>query len=142
MHNETNTEYYNVEGILFYDPVLTYTSVQDAVPAYPMVEYWDPLFSLNDTYMAHLAEKHESCGYAAFMEEAMTFPPAGPLPDPPDHSAPGCDLHTQVHLAAAEVNPCWDIYDLTTTCPNLWDVLGFPGSFFYEAAPWIYFNRK
>lgn len=31
---------------------------------------------------------------------------------------------------------------VTTTCPNLWDVLGFPGSFDYEPAPWIYFNRK
>ena len=39
------------------------------------------------------------------------------------------------------MNPCWDIYDITTTCPNLWDVLGFPGSFPYEPAPWIYFNR-
>lgn len=23
----------------------------------------------------------------------------------------------------------------------MWDVLGFPGSFDYEPAPWIYFNR-
>lgn len=30
---------------------------------------------------------------------------------------------------------------MQTTCPLLWDVLGFPGSFEYEPAPWIYFNR-
>jgi carboxypeptidase D len=40
------------------------------------------------------------------------------------------------------INPCWDVYQVATTCPLLWDVLGFPGSFDYlpEGAS-IYFNR-
>lgn len=39
-------------------------------------------------------------------------------------------------------NPCFSVYEITTTCPMLWDVLGFPGSFAYlpEGAS-IYFNR-
>lgn len=39
-------------------------------------------------------------------------------------------------------NPCFSVYEITTTCPMLWDVLGFPGSFAYlpEGAE-IYFNR-
>jgi carboxypeptidase D len=44
--------------------------------------------------------------------------------------------------AALLVNPCFNIYHVATTCPLLWDVLGFPGTFDYlpEGAT-IYFNR-
>ena len=40
------------------------------------------------------------------------------------------------------INPCWDVYQVATTCPLLWDVLGFPGSIGYlpEGAS-VYFNR-
>ena len=141
MHNETDKEYYGIESILFYDPVVSYESISGAIPAVPMVEYWEPLFSFNDTFMQYLRDRHQACGYADFMQTAMQFPPSGPLPDPPPHSIPGCDLFREVFYAAQEVNPCWDIYQIATTCPNLWDVMGFPGSFFYEPAPWTYFNR-
>lgn len=47
-----------------------------------------------------------------------------------------------IYDAIMLVNPCWDIYQVATTCPLLWDVMGFPGSFDYvpEGAS-IYFNR-
>lgn len=39
-------------------------------------------------------------------------------------------------------NPCFSVYEITTTCPLLWDVLGFPGSFAYTPkGADIYFNR-
>ena len=120
MHNETDKQYYGIESVLFYDPVITYNSVGGAIPSVPFVEYWEPLFSFNDTFMDHLREKHEDCGYADFMETALTFPPAGPLPDPPSHSEPGCNLFVQIYNAAMLVNPCWDIYQVATTCPLLW----------------------
>lgn len=48
----------------------------------------------------------------------------------------------EIYEAAILVNPCWDVYQVATTCPLLWDVLGFPGSIGYlpEGAS-IYFNR-
>ena len=48
-----------------------------------------------------------------------------------------------VNNAALDINPCFDIYQIATTCPILWDVLGFPGSIPYlpEGAT-IYFNRS
>ena len=54
-----------------------------------------------------------------------------------------CDVFDMVFNAASDVNPCFDIYQVATTCPLLWDVLGFPGSFEYlpEGAT-IYFNRS
>ena len=139
MHNETDTTYYNIESILFYDPSTSYSVVQDDIPTVPFVEYWDPLFSLNATYMDDLRNRADKCGYTAFMEEAMTFPPNGPLPTPPNVNGnkANCDLWSEVvNYAAPAVNPCWDVYQVATTCPNLWDVLGFPGSFTYEPAPW------
>ncbi|KAI5359539.1 Putative peptidase S10, serine carboxypeptidase, serine carboxypeptidase, serine active [Septoria linicola] len=144
MHNETDTEYYNVESIMFYDPSLTDDVVQGDIPALPFVDYWGNLFNLNDTYMEELHERHEQCGYQKFIDEAYKFPPSGPLPTPPDVDMKNdsCRIFNDITTAASLVNPCWDIYQVATTCPLLWDVLGFPGSFGYtpEGAN-IYFNR-
>lgn len=74
----------------------------------------------------------------------MTFPPNGTLPTPPSAStyAPGCAIWNDIINAALLVNPCWDIYQVATTCPLLWDVLGFPGSIPYlPPGASIYFNR-
>ena len=102
MHNETDTTYYGIDSVMFYDPVTTFTSVSDAIPAVPMVQYCDPMFNLNDTFMEHLWDRHDKCGFAEFMDVAMTFPPKGPLPSPPSHSALGCDLHTKSRPPPAE----------------------------------------
>lgn len=94
--------------------------------------------------MDHLHTKYESCGYKKFMETAMQFPPAGLLPTPPDvdETDDSCRLFNEIVDAAMLVNPCWDIYQVATTCPLLWDVLGFPGSFGYlPPGAEIYFNR-
>lgn len=114
MHNETDTEYYGVEGIQFYDPVLSTSTIQNDIPTYPAVEHWAPVFNLNDSFVEEMASKFESCGYADYMTAAMTFPPAGPLPNISTHPAKGCDLWNQVTSAAPLVNPCWDVYDILT----------------------------
>jgi carboxypeptidase D len=129
---------------MIYDPSVSYDVVTGDIPAVPFVDYWSNLFTLNDTFMDHLHEKHESCGYKEFMETAMTFPPTGPLPTPPDvdEMDSSCRLFNEITDAAMLVNPCWDIYQVATTCPLLWDVLGFPGSFSYQPpGSEIYFNR-
>ena len=61
------------------------------------------------------------------------YPPAGPQP-PPDQlpgldsngtSRPECDnIYWDAFEAALLINPCFDIYQVATTCPMLWDVLG------------------
>ncbi|KAF2170238.1 hypothetical protein M409DRAFT_19840 [Zasmidium cellare ATCC 36951] len=144
MHNKTDKRYYNVEGIMIYDPSTTYGVVADDIPAVPFVDQWSELFNLNKTVLDHLHARHEACGYAAFMEKALTYPPTGPLPTPPnvDQRDRSCSLWNQIYSAALLVNPCWDEYQVATTCPLLWDVLGFPGSFGYSPpGASIYFNR-
>ncbi|EXJ60001.1 carboxypeptidase D [Cladophialophora yegresii CBS 114405] len=144
MFNEDDTEYYNISSIMIYDPSLSYDVVQEHIPVTAFADYWLPLLDLNATFMEQLHNMSDTCGYTSFLNDNLVFPPKGPLPTPPnvDLSADGCDTFDAVFFAASTVNPCFDIYQVATTCPLLFDVLGFPGSFDYlpEGAS-IYFNR-
>jgi carboxypeptidase D len=83
------------------------------------------------------------------MEKYLVYPPKGHIPMP----LPGTDktgktrdecwnIYWDIFSAISLLNPCFDIYQVATTCPLLWDVLGFPGSMEYvpEGAN-IYFDR-
>ncbi|KAK3679045.1 hypothetical protein LTR78_001498 [Recurvomyces mirabilis] len=145
MHNASDTCYYDVRSILFYDPSTSYGVVQDDIPSVPFVDYWSSLFSLNQTFMDDIHTRADACGYTSFIETAMQFPPNGTLPTPPNvnHDMPGCSIYNDIQNAALLVNPCWDVYQVATTCPLLWDVLGFPGSIPYlPDGATIYFNRS
>lgn len=108
------------------------------------VDYWAPFFSLNASFTTFLHEQADACGYTSFLNEYLVYPPAGPLPNPPmsNDTSGQCDLWDTIFNAELLINPCFDIYQIATTCPLLWDVLGFPGSFDYvPAGATIYFNR-
>ncbi|KAF2091896.1 alpha/beta-hydrolase [Saccharata proteae CBS 121410] len=142
MFNKNDTTYYNVEGTMIYDPSTSYDVIQEEIPAVAFVDHWAGLFNLNDTFMADIHTRADECGYTDFMNDYLVYPPKGPLPTPPEITA-GCDLWDDIYYAAILTNPCMDMYQVATTCPVLWDVLGFPGSFEYipEGAS-IYFNRS
>jgi len=88
-----------------------------------------------------------TCGYDDYISKYLTFPPPGPFPVELPGVTNGsttaeCDVFNTIYNEVFYVNPCWDIYQVATTCPELWDVLGFPGSFDYTpAGTSIYFNR-
>lgn len=129
------------QGIQINDPSTSTTSVQRDIPTIDFVTYHQNLFHLNATYMALLNSRDVSCGYKAFRQKYFTFPPPGPMPAPPAVTS-ACNIWNQAFAAASLVNPCFDVYQIATTCPNLWDVLGFPGSFDYvPPGATIYFNR-
>lgn len=88
--------------------------------------------------MTDINARAESCGYFQFMEEALTFPPAGKF-TAPNSSVEGCDVWDDIITAAIYVNPCFNVYHLTDYCPFLWDALGFPS---LAAGPNNYFNRS
>jgi carboxypeptidase D len=127
---------------LIYDPSLSYDVVQEHIPVTAFVDYWAPLLDLNASFVAQLHNMSDTCGYTSFMNDNLVFPPKGPLPTPPnvDLSDDSCDTFDAVFYAMLEINPCFDIYQVATTCPLLWDVLGFPGSIPY-AVDNLYFNR-
>jgi carboxypeptidase D len=90
------------------------------MPAVPYVNAFDNLFWLNDTFMAELQVKHKKCGYADFMDKYFVFPPVpGKMPVPPKNNVPGCSTWRDIKNAVMKVNPCFDTYDITTTCKHL-----------------------
>ncbi|KAK4240480.1 hypothetical protein C8A03DRAFT_41998 [Achaetomium macrosporum] len=142
--------YYGLSGMTIYNPSLTWDEIQEPIPVVQFTEYWSGLFPFNDTFRADIKRREKECGYADFLAEYLVYPPKGPIPMP----LPGTDKKTgktrdecwniywDIFDAISLLNPCFDIYQVATTCPLLWDVLGFPGSFSYlpEGAE-VYFDR-
>lgn len=88
------------------------------------LNYFSTIFNLNDTTMADLNSRADSCGYTEFMENALTFPPLGPLPTAPNSSVPGCEVWEDSVTAATYLNPCFNIYHIIDFCPYLSDEMG------------------
>ncbi|MCJ1400830.1 hypothetical protein MMC11_004038 [Xylographa trunciseda] len=141
MFNAEDKEYFNVESIMIYDPSTSTDVVQEEVPAVAFVDFWAPVFSLNASFTEHIHQVDARCGYTAYLNEYLVYPPTGILPTPPNKE--NCDVWSDILNAALEINPCFDIYQILTTCPLLWDVLGFPGSIPYSPpGASVYFNRS
>lgn len=104
-----------------------------------MLNKYSNIFNLNETFMAAINNASEVCGYNAFLETALQFPPNGTIPTAPNASIPGCDVYNDIVIAAINVNPCFNLYHLTDFCPFLWDQLGFPS---LAPGPNDYFNRS
>lgn len=106
----------------------------------PALLKYNDVIGLNETYVAELKARADSCGYTDFYNTwTNAFPPSGPIPTAPNSSIPGCDLYDDIYTAAYYVNPCFNIYHLTDYCPFLWDELGFPS---LGWGPNNYFNQS
>ena len=143
MIESNDDQYYNFSSLLIYDPSLSSDVVQEQIPTAPFIDYWGPLLDLNASFVEHIHKTADACGYTEFLDNALTFPPTGPLPTPPNlaNDNETCDVFDAVFNAVSLINPCFDIYQVATTCPLLWDVMGFPGSFEYvPEGAFVYFN--
>ncbi|KAE8448109.1 hypothetical protein EG329_009874 [Mollisiaceae sp. DMI_Dod_QoI] len=148
MLNKNDTTYHDLEATMIYDPSTSYDAIQEQIPAVQFVDYWYGLMPFNDTFRAELHNMSDSCGYTDYITKYLAFPPPGKFPsqlpgqDADGKTLDGCDVFNTICNEVFYVNPCWDIYQVATTCPLLWDVLGSPGTFNYlpERAT-VYFNR-
>ncbi|TLD26157.1 carboxypeptidase D [Venturia nashicola] len=141
MFNSKDKEHFDVQGTMIYDGGINQDSIMQEIPAFKHVKDLDKFFNLNDTTMADLTDRAEKCGYTKYLADHLVYPPKAKLPTPPP-TTKDCELWSRIKDAAVQFNPCFNIYDIATTCPNLWDVLGFPGSFTYlPSGATIYFNR-
>ena len=141
--------YFDVKGLTIYNPSLTHDEIQEPIPVVQFTEYWGGLFPFNDTFRADIRARDKKCGYSDWMAKYLVYPPKGHIPMP----LPGTDkngvtrdecwkIFDDVFDAIMLLNPCFDIYQVATTCPLLWDVLGFPGSMEYlPEGGSIYFDR-
>lgn len=141
-----NTTYYNLAGVGINDPIFGSAAIQEQVVLLPFVRYWKDLYYLNDTYMEELEERNAYCNYTSYFEEYYKFPPPpGPWPvleDPYSNPNLTCDLFDDILQAAILVNPCFDLYHITATCPTEAGYLGIVNPGDYEApGSQVYFNR-
>lgn len=114
------------------------------VPAVAYTDYFAGLFPFNATFREEIHKRADSCGYTSYLNEYLVFPPKnGLLPIPTDYTVPGCSLWPDIILAVSQINPCFNIYHITETCPLLWSVLGFPpgNTPYIPPGATIYFNR-
>lgn len=141
--DQADPKYYDVKGILIYDPSVAADTVLEDIPSVPFVDRWSGLFNLNQSFTDEIHERAEKCGYNDYLETYLTFPPVSKLPAPNQtNKDEGCGIWSDIIDATMLTNPCFDVYQVATTCPLLWDQLGFPGSFDYlPPGQQIYFNR-
>jgi carboxypeptidase D len=117
-----------------------------AVVVLPYVEYWQNLLYLNDSFMETMRAQNDYCNYTSYLETYLTFPPPpGPfpvLPDPYATDSYTCDVFGDFFSAILEVNPCFNIYHITETCPHPYSELGKinTGDYVPPGAT-VYFNR-
>ncbi|KAF2963487.1 hypothetical protein GQX73_g10083 [Xylaria multiplex] len=146
MLDANDTTYYDMSGLLIYDPVIGNDIVQEAVTTVPFVDYHHNLMPFNNSFSEYIHGLHDSCGFADYNERYLTYPPPGPQPSNfTETVSDECAGIWEVVLDnALSLNPCFDVYQVATTCPLLWDVLGYPGSFPYspEGSGPIYFDRE
>lgn len=108
MLNANDSNYFNLEAIMMYDPLVNSNAVMRQIPAVAFADHWKHLLALNQTSTDRLEDLAKSCGYTAFLEENLVYPPTGPLPSPPggiDDTEGDCDVWGTIIRAAVIVNP-------------------------------------
>ncbi|KAL8707605.1 MAG: hypothetical protein Q9220_007392 [cf. Caloplaca sp. 1 TL-2023] len=144
MLDQNDTCYYDVNGILVYDPCIGSYAAQNDITTYPFVEHNNNVLNLNQSFLADMAAYDKSCGYADFREQYMSFPPNGTQPPLYENctASPECCTWNSFYYAAYDPNPCFNVYEIGLQCPLLGDVLGYPTDlqYVYDAQP-VYFNR-
>ena len=108
MLDKNNSTYFNVSGILTYDPCIgSYVYAANQATVWPFVEQNNNVLGFNDSFMAHLEKSHESCGYADFLDQYLVFPPNGTQPPKYFNSTSDadCDLWGEVYNSAYAPNP-------------------------------------
>ncbi|KIX07967.1 uncharacterized protein Z518_02621 [Rhinocladiella mackenziei CBS 650.93] len=141
-----DTEYYNLAGVGINDPIVGDETIQQQVVISPFVDYWSHLFYLNASLTAAMHDLHDYCNYSSYWDLFFTFPPPSEpfpvLPDPFTSDDSTCDIIDLVYAAALEVNPCFNIYHITDTCPFVYGHLGIVNSGDYlPPGANVYFNR-
>lgn len=115
MLDANDTTYFDVRGISIIDPSIADYTIATTIPANYFTQYWGPVFPFNDTTRAELQNMSKNCGYDAYIDKYLTFPPPGPQPATlPGYHANGsrirgCATDDLVYDASLELNPGWNI---------------------------------
>ncbi|KAJ7843732.1 carboxypeptidase [Mycena olivaceomarginata] len=125
MLNEKDTQLFNVDGTFIIDPLIGSTSAGQQVPLRAMTRKFPHLFPFNATFEAQLAAVDTTCGFTAFLEEYLVFPPKSVQPPAPSSSGT-CNMFNALYTGISFINPCFSPYHITDTCPYMADPLTNP----------------
>ncbi|KAK3323876.1 serine carboxypeptidase [Cercophora scortea] len=149
MLDANDTAYYNVSGMMIFDGLYSKEPISTDIPVAAFISQWKDIFAFNDSFTQTIQTAADQCGYTAYLEKYLAFPPAGVQPSAlpgqvDDNNAKAdCGLFINVYLAAQELNPCFSVYEIASRCPLAFDPLGFASGTFYTpagAGP-VYFDR-
>ncbi|GKT47746.1 putative serine esterase [Colletotrichum spaethianum] len=149
MLDAKDTEYYNLKGMMVFDPSLSQSVLGQDFGVSRVLDYWGPAFNLNETTRKAVKEIEDRCGYTEYIDKYLTFPPSGfqPVKIPGAFRygdyVPECDSLATVMAAERDANPCFSIFNVLRTCPLPFDPIGFSENFgYYPAQAPLYFNRS
>ncbi|KAH9997012.1 Alpha/Beta hydrolase protein, partial [Russula vinacea] len=133
-----------VQAMWLGSPQITEDVIAEQVPAVNFVHKNLNVFPFNQSFLAQIDQIADKCNYTSYLEKYLTYPPPPapfPLPGTSVEADPGCDVASQILVAAVLLNPAFNVYRIFDMPPILWDVLGFPGTFPNIQSP-VYFNRS
>lgn len=151
MLEANDTKYFDISGLMMYDPCVGQCGfIEQTVAAVPYVEKNIEFFKFNDTFMDSIQKAHTDCGYEDYIENYLTYPPSGNQPALPsttyqyNTTDKSCDVWNNIINAALMNNPCWNVYEISSTCPILFDPLSFPTILAYQYPEFNgpFFNRS
>ncbi|KAK4550293.1 hypothetical protein LTR36_003260 [Oleoguttula mirabilis] len=76
MLDEDDTCHFNLSGILMYDPCIGAFDFQNDMYTLPFIEQNNNVLNYDNSYLSHLAQADEACGYAEYRRDYMQFPPS------------------------------------------------------------------
>jgi carboxypeptidase D len=93
-----------------------------ALPSY--AAHWNLDLSLNESFMAEVDRRAHECDLTSYMDEHLRFPPSTKLFrqltwQNDTWAAEQCGMADYLKAAAELVNPCFNVYHITDSCPRL-----------------------
>ncbi|KAG6358921.1 hypothetical protein INS49_012441 [Diaporthe citri] len=150
MLDANDTQYFDVRGMQVFDGLYSNNPIPQDIPVSSFATAWSDVFGFNDSFTASMQNRSTSCGYQDYLNKYIVYPATEVQPSAlpgveSDQVTPleGCGLFNDVFAAAAEVNPCFSPYTITSLCPVKYDPLGFSDGTAYipDGSGPAYFNR-
>jgi carboxypeptidase D len=82
--------------------------VQENVAVVPFVKENSQFFGFDDSFMSQIESLHQECGYDAFLNKYLTFPPPGLQPSVSSANLGECDVFDTVNEQANYINSCFN----------------------------------
>ncbi|QDS71714.1 hypothetical protein FKW77_008538 [Venturia effusa] len=139
MLDRNDTSYYNVQGTMIIDPAINSDVALVEIPMLSYAQYWQPLLRLNETFAAKIQKSADDMGYTKFYNDYFTFPRTEYMPIPPNVEETNSPFRGMITDAAKLLNPCFNVYHITDTCPTPYDPLSEDD--WKPSDPPTYFNR-